>query len=273
MQSQIVLDEKCTRCEKCIAACPLLLLAANAGGLPEYRQDKQSQCIACGHCAASCPENAFVAEFPSNLKRQALNAGQAATAEQLEDFLKSRRSIRIFKERQIPKEILMKLLETTAYSPSGKNAQPLQWKIVYEQAKMAEISNLVMRWMKTAVDERLPVARLMKLKDVVDIWENRVDIILRRSPHLIMACAPSKNPFARDAGPIALTYFSLAAHAQGIGTCWAGFFQLALSFSSELKKFVSLKEDESCFGALMAGYPDVEFYSIPGRKVPDVLWL
>lgn len=44
------------------------------------------------------------------------------------DALTSRRSIRAFLKREVPKEILEKILETAARAPSGTNMQP--WEVV-----------------------------------------------------------------------------------------------------------------------------------------------
>ncbi|MCA0407267.1 MAG: nitroreductase family protein, partial [Proteobacteria bacterium] len=44
------------------------------------------------------------------------------------DALTSRRSIRAFLPREVPKEILEKILESAARAPSGTNMQP--WEVV-----------------------------------------------------------------------------------------------------------------------------------------------
>ncbi len=46
------------------------------------------------------------------------------------EFLKSRRSIRVFKPEPVPEDLLLKVLDTARYAPSAHNSQPWRFIIV-----------------------------------------------------------------------------------------------------------------------------------------------
>jgi len=62
-------------------------------------------------------------------------------------------------------------------------------------------------------------------------WEQGEDLILRDAPHVVMAHTPAPDPMGPGAATIAMTYFQLAAAALGLGTCWAGYLQIALGMA------------------------------------------
>src|ERR1035438_3905404 len=61
----------------------------------------------------------------------------------------------------------------------------------------------------------------------IEMWEQGRDPILRNAPHLAVIHAPNEWIWSSVDSTIALTQFELAAVAQGIGTCWAGFLMRA----------------------------------------------
>lgn len=57
-------EERCTRCDDCVAACPTGLLVRGDGGLPEadFTPGRAPQgCTFCGDCRTACREQALLA--------------------------------------------------------------------------------------------------------------------------------------------------------------------------------------------------------------------
>ena len=71
---------------------------------------------------------------------------------------------------------------------------------------------------------------------------------------------------------IALTYLELAAHATGLGACWAGYFHFACGSYKPLQEALSLPDGHQVHGAMMLGYPKHRFSRIPLRNAPAVIW-
>jgi len=70
---------------------------------------------------------------------------------------------------------------------------------------------------------------------------------------------------------ICLTYGRLAAEALGLGTCWNGWTQMALTNNKNLQKLTGTKGAR--FGAITIGYPDEKFYRTAPRSMPKVKWV
>jgi nitroreductase len=71
---------------------------------------------------------------------------------------------------------------------------------------------------------------------------------------------------------ICLTTFELIAFSQGIGTCWAGFFQMAASSWPPLQEALHLPEGHVLTAAMMAGYPRLRYQLLPQRQETQITW-
>lgn len=68
---------------------------------------RPQECIACGHCVAICP-NSALDHIKSPLTEQTvLNTFPVLNSDIAEQFIRSRRSIRCFKNQKVPREQLM----------------------------------------------------------------------------------------------------------------------------------------------------------------------
>ena len=61
---------------------------------------------------------------------------------------------------------------------------------------------------------------------------------------------------------IAVDHLTLAARAEGLGTCWIGLFD-----NDGIKKLLSIPEDVQVVALTPIGYPDQEFRE-PGPRKP-----
>jgi nitroreductase len=68
--------------------------------------------------------------------------------EQAEQFLRSRRSIRTFKEKPAERAKLEMLLEMACFAPSAKNSQPWHWTVVERPAEVRHLAGLVIEYMR-----------------------------------------------------------------------------------------------------------------------------
>ncbi len=84
----------------------------------------------CGHCVTVCPHGAFKHRelHPDNCLP--VEKGQYVGPEQLEHFLRARRSIRTYKEKSVEREKLAKLIDIARFAPTGSNKQTPEWRVV-----------------------------------------------------------------------------------------------------------------------------------------------
>jgi len=95
--------------------------------------------------------------------------------------------------------------------------------------------------------------------------------VLRGAPQLIIAHGQALPP-TQTACVIALTYLELAAFAQGLGACWAGYFNAAATFYPPMQQALALPEGHQSFGAMMVGYPKFQYHRLPLRNEAKITW-
>jgi len=269
----MVNDEKCDRCGMCILECPARIIGmVEPHKLPSWVDRGEERCINCGHCVTVCPLEAISLETMKPEDCALVRKELLPTQEQVEHFLRSRRSIRVYEEKPVPKHILAKLVDIARYAPSGRNSQPINWLVVQDSVEVKRLAGLVIDWMRLIIKEAPYVANLWHFDFMVDAWECGLDTIMRDAPHVIVGYASKDLPLAEGNCGIALTYLELAAYSQGLGACWAGWFQAAATFYPPMAEALHLPEGHQSYGAMMIGYPKHTFHRIPLRNEPTILW-
>ena len=272
--SKFVVDEaKCTRCGMCVLECPARIIQMKGDDtLPFWIETGEELCINCGHCVAVCAPGAVGLGTMKPEDCAPIMRNLLPNAEQVEHFLKSRRSIRAYKEKPVPRETLAKLIDIARHAPSGHNSQPMHWLVIEDSSEVKRLAGLVVDWMRVAIKEMSPTAEFLRFDLIIESWGSGIDRIMRVAPHAIVAHAPADNVFAPQSSPIALTYLELAAYALGLGACWAGYFQAAASFHHPMQEALQLPDGHVSLGAMMIGYPKHRFSRIPLRKEPPIIW-
>jgi len=266
-------EKKCTKCQACLEECPLKLVELKEGD-SVYTPINQAEefCIYCGHCVAVCPEEAFIHKSLKPKDCLSIQGKEILSSEEISSFLSSRRSIRSYKKKRVDQEIISKIIKTASYAPSGHNLQPVNWLVISEEDRLKKIIGFVVEWMKFMIKKQPAMAKAMHLEMIVLAWQSGVDVIGREAPHLIVASGPKDNPIVPPASTIALSYFELAAFSFGLGTCWAGYIDVAAKFWPDLVKELDLSEGHASMGAMLLGYPKFNYHRIPQRKEPNVIW-
>ena len=206
MSSLSVDAEKCNKCGMCIEECPGdLIKIIGEDALPSWVRGAEIACLNCGHCVALCPTGALQLSSIPLLKCPPVAEELQATPEQLEQFLKSRRSIRAYKEESVDREKLVKLIDIARYAPSGHNGQPVQWLIIEKRDKVRELAQVTIDWLRELIQKEPEIAKSLQAKALVKRWDSRQDAITRGAPHLIFAHARKELGYLNDFN-IALTY-------------------------------------------------------------------
>jgi len=270
----LTIDE--TRCKQdgiCAAECPRQIITQkDETSFPQVAKTDEAYCMVCGHCVAVCPHGALsvagvdIEDCPEIESDLSLSWGQTL------QFLRSRRSIRLFKDKAMERKTLEQLIEAARYAPTAGNAQNLQWTVIEGRDKLERLSQETINWMERVIEAQPNSPAADYYRPVVDRWATGYDGILRTAQTLIVPSAPKANANGLVDLSIALAYLELAALPLGVGTCWAGLLRGAMLATPELVESMGLPEGHTWFYPIMIGYPRFKYHRLPERKVPVIHW-
>jgi nitroreductase len=153
------------------------------------------------------------------------------------DVIMNRRSIRKYEEKSVEKEKLQRILEAARLAPSAMNRQPYKLYVLSDTEILSKINS--------ACNQS---------------W---------KAPVMIAMVSFPKDGWVRDDGEdywkvdaaIAINQLSLAAYAEGLGTCLVAAFKESL-----VKEILELSSDSRVLFLLPLGYPAEEKKSVRNRK-------
>ena len=275
---------KCTLCEHCLRTCPVRVPHIKDG-----RVAFGPGCIQCGHCAAICPTEAItmgdrplelVEEFPSSQIKA------------LDSLIRSRRSIRHFKEDPVPRETVQELLTLAVHAPSGANDQLWQFTVIQDPDTLAWLRKRLLKTYEFQArliqHKRLApiIARVLGhdpevvthphivhgLVMLVEKCRAGDDVLTLGSRTLILGHAHRRGATGHDDCVYAMGVVMLAARARGLGTCALGLVQAPLAKDKEARDKLGIPQDHHLHTVLALGFPDEEFLRIPAKKPPVIHW-
>lgn len=141
--------------------------------------------------------------------------------------IRDRRSVRSYENKDIPQEVLLKVLEAARLAPSANNRQPWKFVVVREAAKRAALAK--------AAKEQQFVAEAPVVIAAVAL-----------EPERTMTCGVPT--YAVDLA-IAVDHMTLAAVDQGLGSCWIGAF-----YQEDVKKLLEIPDEYKVAALLTLGY-------------------
>jgi nitroreductase/NAD-dependent dihydropyrimidine dehydrogenase PreA subunit len=270
----LTIDEtKCQQDGICAAECPRgIITGGDNGSFPQVAEAAEAYCMTCGHCVAVCPHGALSVAGVNIEDCPAINREWGLSFEQAEQFLRSRRSIRLFKDRALDRKTLEQLIATARYAPTASNAQNLRWTVIEGRDRLEPLSQATISWMERVIDVQPGSPAADYFRPIVVRWGQGYDGILRTAQTLIVPSAPEENANGLVDLSIALSYLELAALPLGVGTCWAGLLRAAMLASPGLVASMGIPEGHAWYYPMMIGYPKFKYHRLPERKPPLIHW-
>lgn len=266
-------SEKCVKDGLCVMDCPMSILQ-----MPDKNQPPvpvtgaESLCIKCGHCVAICPTGAISVADIKPEDCYEIKPEFVPSKEQMEHIIRYRRSIRVYKEEPVEKEKIETILKAAAAGQTGHNSRSVNWLVIHDTAKVKELTAMVADWMRYMIKEQPALAQQLHLDMVVAGYEFGMDPICRKAPHIVIAHAPKSAPTGAIDCSTAMAYLELAAPSWGLGTCWAGFFNIAATFWPPLQKALDLPKGHQIHASALLGTPKLKYRRMPARKDVNIGW-
>lgn len=251
----------CSKCGICTKVCPSGVLSMEKSG-PQAINPKS--CIECGQCVAVCPNGAMdnvKTPLADEISIKNFPAIDSRTGEQ---FLRSRRSIRCYENKPVPQEKLLKLVDIARFAPTASNTQEISYIIVCNKEILEKATEIVVEWMEEQIENKIHWSFPRHTRNY---RENKIDSILRDAPHLILGIAPKDFKNGRENTISSFTYLELFATTLGLGSCWAGLFEMcAFSDYYPLLKLFNIPTGKVITGAVMVGYPKYKYKRLVDRN-------
>jgi nitroreductase len=160
------------------------------------------------------------------------------------EAIMGRSSVRLFEERDIPVNIMVKVLECAQRAPSSGNKQPWEFILIKDKKVKEKIALLGAR----SLYER----KKAKLKDS----KKKFGDIAKAPLFVVVACDTRKSPtFWRHDGSACTQNLLLAAHAVGVGSVWLGAPIALEKLSKEIKKTLKMPKTYEIVSIVALGYP------------------
>lgn len=271
---QIVVNTSaCSRCGICQKACPARIIQLHKESrYPYIPEEDVPYCIDCGHCAVYCPRLALTHDYAPTFEKSPPYRRPDITTEQVEMYLKGRRSVRLFADAPVEREKILRIMDTVRYSPTAVNMQQVKWVIVHDTAKVKKLVDLTIDWMKYLIATKSPEAEMLNAAEAVDEWANGRDTVFRNAPHLAAVYTPTTNSFAEKDAMIALSYLDVTLPAFGLGGFWTGYFKFAADAWAPIREELGIPEDHRIVYGIAFGNAKHPINAIPERKPADIIW-
>ena len=171
------------------------------------------------------------------------------------EFIKSRRSTRIYKRDPVPEELLQEIIEAGRYAPSGGNNQTSHFLVFQDKEVLKTLAELASEeFSKMEVTEGM----YKSLANSINRAKKGGYIFHYNAPVLIAVA--NRINYSNNIADTSccLENMMLMANALDLGSCWIN--QLKWLNENEritayLQKF-GLREDERVYGAVSIGYAD-----------------
>jgi len=177
------------------------------------------------------------------------------------DCIYSRRSVRDYLDKPVPKEIAEELLNAAVMAPSAMNTQPWHFSVVEGKENVARFSGL-------ALGQRGLLGKGFGLGFKL-AGKNS---IFYDAPLLVVISGKRDYSYLKDDVNLAVQNMFLAANSLGLGSCWIGFGK-PLNENPEARKELGIPDNFEIVAPLIFGYPKKGKKDTPKRTPKVLAWI
>jgi len=281
------IDDTCTNCMLCVQDCAAVVWQIS-DGVP-VAADPES-CNLCSHCLAVCPAGAIAHEGLDLLQIEKIDK-KRISPESYETITRGRRSIRRFKDKGVPKNILEKIIRVSNYTPTATNSQNVSYIVITDKNVLKKISakvfgfsvkifdfakkfpgNILYRFIQYFSWSDVITRYIDPMQYYIDETKKGRDFILHNAPALILVHGPKGKNFSSENCNLAAGNIINFAYSLGLGTCYIGFLNISLKYSKKLRMLAKIPKNRMAYACIIVGYPAYSHTHTVSRKKPDIEW-
>lgn len=276
--------EKCIRCGQCVATCPRKLIASQSEDVPVA--EDLALCIECGHCVAACEPGAL--RHSSVAPEETVAIGDLElTVDDLERFLRRRRSIRRFKKQAVEPEKLDRMLDIARYAPTGKNKQAVHHAVLTgDRIRRLEVATagfyrMLIGRVESPITRPLVALRAGKKtleelrwglpdlkRDVAGVEQGK-PTYCHGAPVVVVIHGETSSTMHEDCS-YAAYHLMLAAETLGLGTCLIGYITAAATRLRAVSDVAEVPAGHQVYSTVAIGYSAEKFFRLVPRRPANV---
>jgi len=279
----------CIGCGLCVEVCPAGTISMQDGKAVVTG----SYSMACGHCEAVCPVGAIHVEALEHVftlscaavDERWLEHGEPDTG-QLVRLMRSRRSCRNYKDKEIDRMMLEDLVKIGTTAPSGTNCQLWTFTILGSREEVESLGEHMARFFhelnRMAAKPWLRLISKIFYRDTLGkyfrryyetvregllLWDrDGVDTLFHGAAAAILVGGKKSASTPMEDSLLASQNILLAAHSLGLGSCMIGFAVEAIKKDRQIRRFLQIPDDESVYAVIALGYPAERYHKTASRK-------
>jgi len=285
-------QETCKKCQLCLLTCPSKIFDIDENKNILIISEKVHTCLKCGQCMAICETKSIFIESLDYDKDFIDIDKEEQNHEEFFRLISTRRSTRNFKNKEVPKELLQKIIDNLAFMPFGSKPQSLDITIITDRKLiekglpiMSQFFRKIEKWFNNPIMKRMIKKRagienfhtiqnhlLPRIKIGHYDTDNNIDNITRNAPAIILFHAEETSESHSEDAMIYATYTMLSAHALGLGATIIGLVPAALNKEPELRKLFKIPDDHKTVISVIVGYPKLKYQRTVKRE-KKVNWI
>jgi nitroreductase/NAD-dependent dihydropyrimidine dehydrogenase PreA subunit len=270
MSNITINTDLCKRDGFCALVCPEAIFVQNEKGVsPEIVHE--DECIKCGQCVSICPQGAILhADFPLTRIRE-VRQELLPSGEQVMELLRSRRSIRAWRDKPVERDLIEQIIEGARFAPSARNTQSTRFIVVQDRALLARIVELTVQNQAQLVAHDAEV--LPAFSRLIEAFHESKDKILHDAPVLLVFHADQREEFVEVNATLALHNSALVCQGLGLGCFFAGYVVAVCQRDDSIPRLLALPDNHRIYGALAIGVPKLKFKKSMEREAPKITWM
>lgn len=183
--------------------------------------------------------------------------------------IRERQSVREYVDRDLPDDVIKKIIAAGIQAPSALGLQPWQFVVVRDRSLMRQVSD----YCKPILAEKIEgEPRNPGIDTFLAALRDPEYSIFYNAPVLVLVLGTREVVSSVIDCTLCAGSMLLAARALGLGSCWIGSATLA-GQNPGLITALKVPDDSQIVAPLIFGYPAASLPPKPERREPRITWI